>query len=175
MSKLSVTIEHMIRNRVRIAPVSGGGYRIDGATEAAEDIEKRLAIEIEQNFLEISRTKKMSESAVTDEQVEAACTTYYGYPALPEAMMRRVLEQFALSTRPQVDVELVAALKAARQFIENGVALGFIRMPDATTPDPAHNTLPMICAALAKAAAPAPPEKTTGARKGACDEADSIH
>jgi hypothetical protein len=38
----------------------------------------------------------------------------------------------------------LAALKAARQFIVNGTALGFIRMPDAETPDPAHDTLPMI-------------------------------
>jgi len=38
----------------------------------------------------------------------------------------------------------LAALKAARQFIVNGTALGFIRLPDADTPDPAHDTLPMI-------------------------------
>jgi len=40
------------------------------------------------------------------------------------------------------------ALRAAAQFIANGVELGFIRMPDASTPDPAHDTLPLICAAL---------------------------
>lgn len=45
--------------------------------------------------------------------------------------------------------EPLAALKAARQFIVNGTALGFIRMPEAETPDPAHDTLPMIERAIA--------------------------
>jgi hypothetical protein len=40
------------------------------------------------------------------------------------------------------------ALKAARQFIRNGVEFGYIVMPDSDTPDTAHNTLPMIEAAL---------------------------
>lgn len=48
---------------------------------------------------------------------------------------------------------LVEALKRAEQFIANGVALGFIRMPDAGTPDPAHDTLPAIRAALQQAGA----------------------
>lgn len=42
------------------------------------------------------------------------------------------------------------ALERAKHFIVNGVALGFIRMPDADTPDPAHETLPAVNAALAK-------------------------
>jgi hypothetical protein len=44
----------------------------------------------------------------------------------------------------------LAALKAAHQFIVNGTALGFIRMPDAETPDPAHDTLAMIERAIAE-------------------------
>lgn len=40
------------------------------------------------------------------------------------------------------------ALRAAKQFIENGVEGGFILMPDPDTPDTAHNTLPMIRTAL---------------------------
>ena len=44
--------------------------------------------------------------------------------------------------------ELVEALEHARQFIRNGIDLGFIRMPDADTDDPAHETLPKIEAAL---------------------------
>lgn len=43
---------------------------------------------------------------------------------------------------------LVEALEHARQFIRNGIDLGFIRMPDADTDDPAHKTLPKIDAAL---------------------------
>jgi len=40
------------------------------------------------------------------------------------------------------------ALIRAKGFIVNGVELGFIRMPDPGTPDPAHETLPAIIAAL---------------------------
>lgn len=47
--------------------------------------------------------------------------------------------------------ELLEALRAAEQFIANGVELGFIRLPDADTPDPAHGTLPAIRAAISKA------------------------
>ena len=41
------------------------------------------------------------------------------------------------------------ALRHARQFITNGVALGYIRMPDKDTPDAAHQCLPNIEEALA--------------------------
>jgi hypothetical protein len=47
--------------------------------------------------------------------------------------------------------ELLAALRKADQFISNGTELGYIRMPDADTPDSAHDTPPMIRAAIAKA------------------------
>lgn len=40
--------------------------------------------------------------------------------------------------------ELENGLRAAEQFITNGVEFGFIRMPDKSTPDSAHDTLPMI-------------------------------
>lgn len=46
------------------------------------------------------------------------------------------------------NARLREALKKAKQFIENGVELGFIRMPDDDVPDPAHGTLPAIRAAL---------------------------
>ena len=48
-------------------------------------------------------------------------------------------------------LEILAALEDARQFIVNGVELGYIRMPDPETPDSAHQTLPNIEAAIAKA------------------------
>lgn len=51
-------------------------------------------------------------------------------------------------TAPDV-AALVEALEAAHQFITSGVALGYIQMPDADTPDFAHETLPVIEAALA--------------------------
>ena len=46
---------------------------------------------------------------------------------------------------------LRGALIRAKGFIVNGVELGFIRMPDPGTPDPAHETLPAIIAALKEA------------------------
>ena len=54
-----------------------------------------------------------------------------------------------LSARPSEVHRLREALEHARLFIRNGINLGYIRMPDADTPDPAHETLPMIDAALA--------------------------
>jgi len=47
--------------------------------------------------------------------------------------------------------ELLEALKSARQFIVNGTEYGYIRMPDKDCPDSAHDTLPKIQAAIAKA------------------------
>ncbi len=41
-----------------------------------------------------------------------------------------------------------AALVRADQFISNGIEFGFIRMPDTSTPDPAHETPEIVRAAL---------------------------
>lgn len=52
-------------------------------------------------------------------------------------------------------INVLDVLKKARTFIRNGVALGYIRMPDSDCPDTAHETLPMIEQAItALAAAP---------------------
>lgn len=55
------------------------------------------------------------------------------------------------SAQERLGETLADALRKAEQFIANGVELGFIRMPDAATPDPAHDTLPAIRTALAQA------------------------
>lgn len=47
---------------------------------------------------------------------------------------------------------LRGALEAAKQFIENGIEFGFIRLPSGI--DPAHDTLPKIRAALARSGVP---------------------
>ena len=47
--------------------------------------------------------------------------------------------------------DLAEALERAEQFIINGTELGYIRMPDEGSRDPALDTLPAIQAALAKA------------------------
>ena len=44
--------------------------------------------------------------------------------------------------------DLLEACKKAKQFIENGIDSGYIRLPD--PPDPALATLPQIYAAIAK-------------------------
>lgn len=44
--------------------------------------------------------------------------------------------------------EMLKALKAAQMFIRNGRELGFIRMPDPETPDPAHLTPTLIDRAI---------------------------
>lgn len=54
----------------------------------------------------------------------------------------------ALITEEQIKA-IEDALNDARTFIRNGVALGFIRMPDLDCPDPAHNTPKHVQQALA--------------------------
>lgn len=46
---------------------------------------------------------------------------------------------------------LLAACRAADQFIRNGIEFGYIRMPDPDTPDAAHETPEIIRAAIAAA------------------------
>lgn len=47
-------------------------------------------------------------------------------------------------------------LRMAREFVVNGVEHGYIQMPDADTPDPAHALVPKIDVALYKASGTAP-------------------
>ena len=57
-----------------------------------------------------------------------------------------------MTNKPMLSVErdsiALEALKVARQFIANGIELGYIRMPEPETPDSAHGTLPMIDRAI---------------------------
>jgi hypothetical protein len=64
------------------------------------------------------------------------------------AKAREVYDASAQAKQPDASA-LVEALEAARLFIANGIELGYIRMPDPETPDPAHDTLPKIETALA--------------------------
>ena len=65
------------------------------------------------------------------------------------------LEATVATLAAMVDV-LVEALKAADQFITNGIELGYIRMPEADCPDTAHETPGKIRAAIALAKDPTP-------------------
>ena len=59
------------------------------------------------------------------------------------------MEAAAEITRLRAEVaRLREALVAADGFVTNGIAFGFIRMPDPGTPDTAHQTPGMIRAAL---------------------------
>ena len=55
--------------------------------------------------------------------------------------------KYALISEEQIK-RVQDALNDAQIFIRNGVALGFIRMPDLDCPDPAHNTPKHISQAL---------------------------
>lgn len=61
-----------------------------------------------------------------------------------------MIENQTIDGVPREIAAAIQALTTARQFIVNGVDLGFIRMPDAETPDPAHGTVPMLDKALAE-------------------------
>lgn len=82
--------------------------------------------------------------------VDQGSTNYNaGWSACRKAMLAKATRTTVGQVGPAEVAALVEALEHARMFIRNGVELGFIRMPDADTPDPAHDTLPKIDAALA--------------------------
>lgn len=68
--------------------------------------------------------------------------TYDQMRALLDAAASLAAEHDALMQR------MSEALRRADQFISNGIELGFIRMPDADTPDSAHDTPGIVKAAL---------------------------
>ena len=74
-----------------------------------------------------------------------------------------------MTNKPMLSVErdsiALEALKVARQFIANGIELGYIRMPEPETPDSAHGTLPMIDRAIVELRALLD-EQTCGACNG---------
>ncbi|MBD9417620.1 hypothetical protein IB259_00100 [Achromobacter sp. ACM04] len=70
----------------------------------------------------------------------AAMARSFGAPDMADALEGRASEA--------VRDTALTALQAARQFISNGIELGFIRMPDADVPDPAHRTPGLIDAAI---------------------------
>ncbi|AUT49245.1 hypothetical protein [Achromobacter sp. AONIH1] len=63
----------------------------------------------------------------------------------PEPLFRNAARQ---ASADDVHNAALEALEAARRFIRNGIEFGYIRMPDADKPDPAHRTPGMIDAAI---------------------------
>jgi hypothetical protein len=47
--------------------------------------------------------------------------------------------------------DLLEACESAIRFIQNGIELGYILMPEPDADDPAHDTLPKLVAAVARA------------------------
>ncbi|WP_244254428.1 DUF551 domain-containing protein [Burkholderia vietnamiensis] len=63
-------------------------------------------------------------------------------------------------TRSAPSPIVLHALRAAKQFIANGVELGYIRMPDSDCPDPAHEVPNLIDAAISSlSTAPSPADE----------------
>lgn len=69
----------------------------------------------------------------------------------PFGQQRRMREAIKQEQLRKSAPALLEALEKTKQFIENGIELGYIRMPDDDTPDSAHQTLPIINAAIAAA------------------------
>ncbi|EIM13825.1 hypothetical protein [Pseudomonas chlororaphis] len=65
-----------------------------------------------------------------------------------QVIRERAALQADLDARDQRVDELEGLLRLARQFVVNGIDLGYIKMPDVDTPDPAHDLVPKIDAAL---------------------------
>ncbi|WP_244254382.1 hypothetical protein [Burkholderia vietnamiensis] len=66
-------------------------------------------------------------------------------------------------TRSAPSPIVLHALRAAKQFIANGVELGYIRMPDSDCPDPAHEVSNLIDAAISSlSTAPSPADELAG-------------
>lgn len=76
------------------------------------------------------------------------CSEYTG-PVFKDSSGVYVLATEAEQLQRERD-EAVGLLKIAQEFIRNGVGLGYIRMPDNDTLDPAHDTLPNINAFLSR-------------------------
>lgn len=60
-------------------------------------------------------------------------------------------EQLANARLIAAAPDLLGALEAAKQFIENGIEFGYISMPDDACPDSAKEVPGMVRAAIAKA------------------------
>lgn len=73
-----------------------------------------------------------------------------------EEGLHKTVEQLSATIYAR-DAEIAllrAAMEKADEFITNGIELGFIRMPDESTPDSAHETPKLIRAAVARKATP---------------------
>ncbi|WP_026383439.1 hypothetical protein [Achromobacter xylosoxidans] len=68
--------------------------------------------------------------------------------SIPDGEHQLFLSPAAPQASEAVRTHVLAALESAQRFIRNGIEFGYIRMPDADTPDPAHRTPGLIDAAI---------------------------
>ncbi|MEW7854741.1 hypothetical protein AB2M95_02430 [Pseudomonas chlororaphis] len=79
---------------------------------------------------------------------KGAAGEYVYAPIFDRVSAERDALQADLTERDQRVDELEGLLRLARQFVVNGIDLGYIQMPDTDTPDPAHDLVPKIDAVL---------------------------
>lgn len=118
-------------------------YTRTGIAETWEHFATYVTMEAAQEFV----AKKGPKYRV---YVDSGCRNHE-WKAL-RALLLQIADASYLLAAPQaseaVRTQVLAALESAQRFIRNGIEFGYIRMPDADTPDPAHRTPSLIDAAI---------------------------
>lgn len=114
------------------------------------DEARRVAREVETRSGKVTPDQYVGAGAVAViAKLHAPVSREIDYRQLWEAMSSRCDElDGKLAQYEDARNEALEALEAAQRFIRNGIELGYIRMPDADTPDPAHRTPGLIDAAV---------------------------
>jgi hypothetical protein len=111
----------------------------------SENITFKKLIELAQQYSAIDKARIASQ----DEQIRLMKIRIEKSEKLGATLARHADGQSAYFSNAKAARERMReALKKAEGFIVNGTELGFIRMPDKDVPDSAHDTLPMIRAAI---------------------------
>ena len=110
-----------------------------------------------------TKAKADVESVAALDRIERAAreTVDIGWTFDPHIAQDFATVREALTTRAAAPT-MYEALRRAERFVRNGIEYGYIRMPDADTPDSAHEVPEIVRAALATAT-PSPkasPEST---------------
>lgn len=92
--------------------------------------------------LQASLAQVQADHAEQRERTVRACQV-----AIERSQQKKAAEAELIRLKAQ-RVELESVVKLAREFVKNGIELGYITMPDDDTPDPAHDLLPRMDAVL---------------------------
>jgi hypothetical protein len=129
-----------------------GAFALDSllADPASLGEAKAVAPEVQPRIVSSEFTQKDAAYDLVDRFLRNSLSDddYADYSGALELLYAAPVAQ-ALPVATETIQQALQALYRAKEFITNGVALGFIRMPDADTPDPAHGALPAIEAAIA--------------------------